>query len=81
MLAFVIALAPMARGQTFEHLYSFSGIDGYGPFATLVSGMDGNLYGTTIIGGEYDEGTIFRFSTNGELKTLISFNFENGPRT
>jgi uncharacterized repeat protein (TIGR03803 family) len=58
-------------------LYSFCSqancADGEVPFASLVQGTDGNLYGTTEAGGAYGEGTIFRFNLGGTLTTLYSF--------
>jgi uncharacterized repeat protein (TIGR03803 family) len=42
-------------------LYSFTGKgDGANPQASLVADLDGNLYGTTNLGGEYDHGTVFK---------------------
>jgi uncharacterized repeat protein (TIGR03803 family) len=55
-------------------LYSFSGTnDGRLPSAGLVQGSDGNFYGTTQWGGPYDQGTVFKITTNGVLTTLCSF--------
>jgi len=54
----------------------------------LVEGIDGDFYGTTEFGGEYDNrkvgnenvgnGTFFKVTTNGIVKTLASFNGWNG---
>jgi uncharacterized repeat protein (TIGR03803 family) len=44
----------------------------------LVQASDGRLYGTTGVGGNNDEGTVFRFSNNGGLTTLIHFSGANG---
>ncbi|MGB7769714.1 MAG: choice-of-anchor tandem repeat GloVer-containing protein [Verrucomicrobiia bacterium] len=56
------------------NLYSFTGgIDGATPYAGLVQGSDGNFYGTTVSGGTYTNGTVFRISTNGVLTNLYSF--------
>lgn len=54
----------------------------------LVQGIDGDFYGTTEFGGEYDNrrvgnenvgnGTFFKVTTNGFVKTLASFNGLNG---
>jgi uncharacterized repeat protein (TIGR03803 family) len=42
-------------------LYSFTGkADGANPQASLVRDPDGNLYGTTNLGGKYDNGTVFK---------------------
>lgn len=47
---------------------------GAGPQGGLTKGEDGNLYGTTVVGGAYGAGTFFRMTTNGLLTTLASFN-------
>jgi uncharacterized repeat protein (TIGR03803 family) len=56
-------------------LYSFNGPDGGNAAAGLVQGADGNFYGTTQYGGTYNNGTVFRLTTNGLLSTLVSFNY------
>jgi uncharacterized repeat protein (TIGR03803 family) len=43
------------------------------PTGPLVIGPDQALYGTTISGGQYGVGTLFRATTNGAVTTLISF--------
>ncbi|MGO9518935.1 MAG: choice-of-anchor tandem repeat GloVer-containing protein [Candidatus Korobacteraceae bacterium] len=52
---------------TLTSLYSFCSqpncADGLGPQAGLVQGTDGSLYGTTLEGGAYRQGTVFRLST------------------
>jgi uncharacterized repeat protein (TIGR03803 family) len=47
--------------------------DGANPEAALVQGTDGNLYGTTGIGGTSNGGTIFKVTLGGVLTTLYSF--------
>jgi uncharacterized repeat protein (TIGR03803 family) len=55
-------------------LYSFSGgADGGQPNASLILDAAGNLYGTTIGGGAYGHGTIFKFSRTGKETVLYSF--------
>ena len=56
-------------------LYSFpGGNDGAYPQAGLVQGSDGNLYGTTSLGGNNgNAGTVFKISATGALTTLYSF--------
>jgi uncharacterized repeat protein (TIGR03803 family) len=63
------------------NLYSFQAVpDGANPWAGLVQGSDGYLYGTTQTGGSnfYYYGTVFKISTNGELTTLHSFTDGSG---
>jgi len=60
-------------------LYSFSGgADGGLPYAALVQGPDGNLYGTTYKGGAYAYGAAYRVSPNGTLTTVFSFDYAKG---
>ncbi len=59
-------------------LYSFSFSDGSNPYSGLVTGTDGNLYGTTQNGGPRMGGTVFKITTNGMLTTLAFFNITNG---
>jgi uncharacterized repeat protein (TIGR03803 family) len=65
-----------------KSLYSFcpkpNCADGEEPFGGLVQGANGNLYGTTGIGGANNYGTIFEITLNGKLSTLHSFDFSDG---
>ena len=58
-------------------LVSFTGTNGAflgaRPYSGLTQGVDGALYGTTASGGSANAGTVFRVTTNGTFKTLISF--------
>jgi len=67
------AAAIALPAQTFNPLLGFNGADGAGPYAGLVQGPDGNLYGTTSGGGAQGYGTIFKITSRGELTTLYSF--------
>jgi uncharacterized repeat protein (TIGR03803 family) len=51
---------------------AFSG-DGTHPFAGLIQGLDGNFYGSTLLGGSDNDGTVFRISPAGSFSTLLSF--------
>jgi uncharacterized repeat protein (TIGR03803 family) len=60
-------------------LSSFTGQpgDGNSPQGTLIQANDGNFYGTTISGGSYNNGTVFRYEVATGKETVIhSF---NGP--
>jgi len=55
-------------------LWSFGGgSDGQNPYAVLLQGADGNLYGTTFAGGAYTDGTIFQITLAGVEAVLWSF--------
>ena len=67
---------------TITILYNFCSetncADGVGP-APLIQARNGNLYGTTGLGGTYGHGTIFEISPNGgTLTTLHSFDNSDG---
>jgi uncharacterized repeat protein (TIGR03803 family) len=54
-------------------LVSLDGSNGDAPLGTLVQAFDGNLYGTTNVGGANAAGTVFRITPAGKLTTLYSF--------
>ncbi len=58
-------------------LCSFNGSNGALP-SGLVQARDGNFYGTTISGGDGDNGTIFKVTREGMLTTLLSLSVTNG---
>jgi uncharacterized repeat protein (TIGR03803 family) len=64
------------RGEL-TRLYNFcaqaSCADGANPNAPLVLGTDGNFYGTTLYGGAYGYGTVFKITPGGKRTTLYSF--------
>ncbi len=47
--------------------------DGEFPFGALVPGSDGNLYGITLNGGAYSEGTAFKLTLQGQLTSVYTF--------
>lgn len=65
--------------NTLSTLATFSGQNGDSPNGALTLDSAGNLFGTTISGGQYDKGTIYRLSTvTNTLSSLVSFNGPNG---
>jgi uncharacterized repeat protein (TIGR03803 family) len=63
---------------TLTTLHSFGGTDGTSPFGGLVQATDGNLYGTTWVGGTYGVGTVFKITPGGMFTTLLSFDGTDG---
>jgi uncharacterized repeat protein (TIGR03803 family) len=60
--------------QTFKTLLVFDGANGSTPdTGALVQGANGNLYGTTFLGGANGLGTVFEVTAEGKLTTLYSF--------
>ncbi len=54
------------------------GADGGHPRAGLALGPDGGFYGTTCLGGDFGNGTVFRIQPDGGLTTLGVFDGTNG---
>jgi uncharacterized repeat protein (TIGR03803 family) len=77
-LSFLVPLlaltASSGESQTnFTILRSFLGTpDGGAPKCTLVEGKDGMLYGTTVIGGASNAGTVFKISRDGSAFTTLN---------
>ncbi len=56
----VFKLAPRGSGWTLDPLYEFTGgADGDAPYSGVAIGPNGDLYGTTYYGGNYDAGALF----------------------
>ena len=58
-----------AFSQLASFTYSFAATE---PDTMLTEGPDGNLYGLTAAGGDYNSGVAFRASRNGVLTNLVS---------
>ncbi|MEH1811300.1 MAG: choice-of-anchor tandem repeat GloVer-containing protein [Nostoc sp.] len=64
---------------TLTTLANFTGANGANPAGRLITGTDGNLWGTSSTGGANNKGTIFKVSpTTGALTTITSFSGTNG---
>jgi uncharacterized repeat protein (TIGR03803 family) len=71
----IYKLVPNGANSTETVLYSFcqsSCSDGYGPQAGLTLDTDGSLYGTTLFGGQFSHGTVFKLNGTS-LQSLYSF--------
>ncbi len=73
-----LLIPPRASAEFgFTTLFSFQGTNGASPIS-LIQGIDGNLYGTTSVGGANGKGSAFRFTTDGVFTCLASFDGTNG---
>ena len=64
-LGTVFTVTPNSDGSWTETvLYSFTGGDGYEPWSTPVFDAAGSLYGTTMYGGAYGYGTVYKLAHN-----------------
>jgi uncharacterized repeat protein (TIGR03803 family) len=53
---------------TRTNLILFNGANGENPLPDLVQGRDGNIYGITVGGGAFNQGTVFRINLTGASK-------------
>jgi uncharacterized repeat protein (TIGR03803 family) len=80
----VFELTPNADGSWTESvLYSFTDSpDGDQPFGGLIFDASNNLYGTTVYGGDYGNGTVYELTPNSNgswtESVLHSFNGDDG---
>ncbi len=65
------------NGHHFSLLHSFNFSDVNEPFASVTLDRQGNLYGTTELGGSYDHGTVYKIDTQGNFSLLHSFNIND----
>jgi uncharacterized repeat protein (TIGR03803 family) len=78
----VLVLHERALGQqeTILHNFGETQADGMDPYAGLIFGSDGNLYGTTAYGGDLYGGTAFQLVPNGtggwSYNTIYSFDWQ-----
>jgi uncharacterized repeat protein (TIGR03803 family) len=61
LVAVALEFAGLSYAQTETVLHTFNGFEGSYP-NSLIFDAQGNLYGTTYIGGTYSYGTIFRLT-------------------
>ena len=66
----------------FTTVHTFKRTDGCSPYGPLIEASDGDLYGTTGLGGanggSFGDGTIFKMSLAGLVTSLHSFDVNDG---
>jgi uncharacterized repeat protein (TIGR03803 family) len=77
LLSSALALSTFSGAGAAEYqvIHDFAGAPGDGshPLVTLTSDNAGNFYGTTLTGGAFDRGTVFKISPGGTETVLHSF--------
>ena len=77
----------ITRTGVLSTLHSFASTDGANPTSALIQATDGNLYGTTTVGGANNScnnggpagcGTIFKITPGGAFTTIHSFDSADG---
>jgi len=73
----MLLFTTQSPAQTFKVLYSFGAPpDAEFPTAGVVRDNAGNLYGTTIFGGAFGQGSVYRVNASG--KETVLYNFTGG---
>jgi uncharacterized repeat protein (TIGR03803 family) len=82
LTSLVILFAPLSAWAqaTFQIVTSFEAesIDASHPYAGLTEATDGSLYGTTVLGGPDQAGTVFRIDAAGNRTTVTAFQMIGG---
>ena len=68
----------MDKAGTVTVMHTFTGPDGKGPRAVPVQGADGQLYGTTAVGGDFGLGVIFRLDPS-QPNPIAALSFSPNP--
>ena len=78
-LGSVYQLTKTVNGWTETPIHTFTGKpDGDSPNDGVIVDANGNLYGTTSLGGQYGYGTVYKLSyVNGNWTETILYNFQN----
>lgn len=74
-----VIFSVLKDGSGFKVLHNFNGTDGKNPYAKLLEGSDGKLYGSAYSGGANNRGLLFSISKEGmEFTILHQFYRETG---
>jgi uncharacterized repeat protein (TIGR03803 family) len=73
-IALLCGVTVLSSAQTESVLYTFqTGTDASTPYAGLVHDSAGNLYGTTLSGGVYNDGAVFKLDRRHHESVVYSF--------
>ncbi|HWY16857.1 MAG TPA: choice-of-anchor tandem repeat GloVer-containing protein [Rhizomicrobium sp.] len=73
----IFEIRPTGR-EVLKHTFTGSPTDGCNPTATLITNQHGEFYGTSIGGGKYNGGSVFKLASDGSESLLHSFGLERG---
>jgi uncharacterized repeat protein (TIGR03803 family) len=81
IMALMLAPGAWAAGK-YKILHTFTGADGGASQGVLVFDARGNLYGTTLFGGDFGDGAVYKLTPNADgswtESVLHSFNYSDG---
>jgi uncharacterized repeat protein (TIGR03803 family) len=69
----VFSVTPTGTLAVLHYFCQTDCADGANPGSGVVLGSDGNFYGTTVSGGAYGAGTVFKITPSGTLTTLYNW--------
>jgi uncharacterized repeat protein (TIGR03803 family) len=67
--------------ETIIHNFAGGANDGEAPDASLIMDADGNFYGTTVLGGASNAGTVFKLDKTGAVTLLHAFTYGSDGAT
>ena len=59
--------------ESIVHFFSIQSGDGFTPYGGVLLDTAGNIYGTTMLGGQYSDGTVYKLASDGTETILHSF--------
>ncbi|MBA3915479.1 MAG: hypothetical protein H0X25_16820 [Acidobacteriales bacterium] len=79
LLLACLLLAVPSQSQTYQVIHNFALNDGASPYAGPTLDQDGNLYGTTYLGGPTGNGSVYRLARSGSSWTFTRlYSFRGG---